>query len=233
MCGRYVLYEELDEINHFLNSIDSGKFQADGNGRYRPNYNVAPTSIMPVAFTNEEGGRILMPMHWGFMGWKPEEGDRPFLPINTRDDKVTKSRMWKGPFQHKRCIVPANGFYEWTGSKGNKTPHFIYPTQGKLIGFAGIYNDLASEDKEADFSYSIITTDPNKVMENIHDRMPVILHPEEFDDWLNPENDDPNYLKEFLQPYPNDGIDEHIVSKAVGKVQNNGPGLIEKADLFG
>ena len=63
--------------------------------------------------------------------------------------------------------------------------------------------------------------------------MPVILHPEEFDDWLNPENDDPNYLKEFLQPYPNDGIDEHIVSKAVGKVQNNGPGLIEKADLFG
>ncbi|MCH2449855.1 MAG: SOS response-associated peptidase [Gracilimonas sp.] len=236
MCGRYVIYQELDEINDFLNSIDSGKYRAPGKQGefyFSPNYNVAPTNIMPVAFTNEEGKRILEPMHWGFMGWKPKEGDRPFLPINTRDDKVMKSRMWKGPFQHKRCIVPANGFYEWTGSKGNKTPHYIYPTQGKLMGFAGIYNDLAPEDKDADFSYSIITTSPNKVMEDIHDRMPVILHPEEFDDWLNPENDDPNYLKEFLEPYPDDGIEEHIVSKAVGKVQNNGPGLIEKADLFG
>ena len=232
MCGRYVLYEELDEINHFLNSVDSGRFQSDGNGGYRPNYNVAPTSIMPVAFTNEDGKRILMPMHWGFMGWKPKDGKKPFIPINTRDDKVLKSRMWKGPFQHKRCIVPANGFYEWTGSKGNKTPHFIYPTHGKLMGFAGIYNELAPEDKDAQYSYSIITTDPNIVMENIHDRMPVILHPEEFDDWLNPENDDPNYLKEFLEPYPDDGIQEHIVTQSVGNVRNNEPGLIEKADLF-
>jgi len=232
MCGRYVLYNELDEVNHFLNSIDSGKYSSDGNGGFRKNYNVAPTTIMPVAYTNPDGKRILEPMHWGFMGWKPKEGDRPFLPINTRDDSVTKKPMWSKAFTQRRCIVPANGFYEWTGSKGNKTPHFIYPKKGKLIGFAGIYSELSPEDKDAEFSYSIITTDPNKVMEDIHDRMPVILHPEEFDDWLNPGNEDPNFLKEFLKPYPDDGIEEHIVSKEVGNVKNNGEGLIQKAELF-
>ncbi|MEX1013534.1 MAG: SOS response-associated peptidase family protein [Candidatus Paceibacterota bacterium] len=108
MCGRYVLYEELEEINHFLNSIESEKFSSDGNGGYRKNYNVAPTSVMPV-----------------------------------------------------------------------------------------------------------------------------ILHPSEFDDWLNPGNEDPDFLKDFLKPYPDDGIEEHIVSQAVGNVRNNGSGLIEKADLFG
>lgn len=233
MCGRYVLYQELDEINHFLNSVESRRYQADDKGEFRPNYNVAPSHIMPVVYTNEDGKRILTPMHWGFMGWKPKEGDKPFLPINTRDDKVIKSQMWKDSFLHKRCIVPVNGFYEWSGSKGNKTPHFIYPSEGKLMGFAGIYNDLAPEGKDAEFSYSIITTSPNKIMDKIHDRMPVILHPEEFEDWLNPKNDDPKFLKVFLEPYPDDGIKEHIVSKAVGNVRNNEAGLIEKADLFG
>jgi putative SOS response-associated peptidase YedK len=236
MCGRYVLYQELDDVNDFLNAVDSGRWRTPGKQGefvFQPNYNVAPTNIMPVARVNEDGKRVLEPMHWGFMGWKPKEGDRPFTPINTRDDKVMKSRMWKTPFLQRRCIVPANGFYEWTGPKGNKTPHFIHPTDGKLMGFAGIYSELAPESSEAGMSYSVITTDPNKVMEDIHDRMPVILHPEEFDDWLNPENDDPNFLKDFLKPYPNDGIEEYIVSQAVGNVRNNQPGLIEKTDLFG
>ncbi|MBD3615367.1 MAG: SOS response-associated peptidase [Gracilimonas sp.] len=236
MCGRYVLYKELDEVNDFLNAIDSGKYRTPGKqGEFylTPNYNVAPTSIMPVAFINDEGKRILEPMHWGFMGWKPKDGKKPFLPINTRDDSLTKKPMWSKAFIQRRCIVPVNGFYEWTGKKGNKTPHYIFPTEGKLMGFAGIYSNLAPDDKAAELSYSIITTSPNKVMEDIHDRMPVILHPTEFNDWLNPEHEDPNYLTEFLKPYPDDGIDEYIVSQAVGNVRNNESGLIEKADLFG
>jgi putative SOS response-associated peptidase YedK len=235
MCGRYVLFTEIQEIDDFLNSVDSGKYRApdkQGKIELRSNFNVAPTNQMPVAFTNEEGQRVLSPMHWGFMGWKPKEGDRLFMPINTRDDKVMKSRMWKSPFLHKRCLVPANGFYEWTGSKGNKTPHYIYPKGGGLMAFAGIYSELAPESSDTAMSYSIITTTTNKVMEDIHDRMPVILHPSEFGDWLDPSNEDPDYLKEFLRPYPDDGIEEHIVSKAVGNVRNNEPGLIEKADLF-
>ena len=140
--------------------------------------------------------------------------------------------MWEKAFTDRRCIVPASGFYEWAGKKGSKTPHYIYPVSQSLIGFAGIYSDLTPDDKASQRSYSIITTSPNKLMESIHDRMPVILHPEEFDDWLNPEQTDPNFLNDFLRPYPDDAIDEYIVSKAVGNVRNNEPGLVQKAELF-
>lgn len=226
MCGRYVLYEEMDEIDHFLGVMER-------EGEYQPNYNVAPTNVMPVAFTSQNGKRVLESMHWGFMGWKPKGDKSPFLPINTRDDSVTKKPMWNKAFIQRRCIIPANGFYEWAGSKGNKTPHYIHPAADKLMGFAGIYSELAPDQSGAEKSYSIITTFPNKVMENIHDRMPVILHPSEFNDWLNPQNQDTQFLKDFLKPYPDDAIEEHMVSKAVGNVRNNVPGLIEKADLFG
>jgi len=101
------------------------------------------------------------------------------------------------------------------------------------MGFAGIYSDLAPDDKQSNRSYSIITTSPNKVMEKIHDRMPVILHASEFHDWLNPDNEDPNFLTDFLRPYPDDGLNEYIVSKAVGNVRNNDESLIQKTGLFG
>jgi putative SOS response-associated peptidase YedK len=233
MCGRYVLIKTLEDINDFLNAVDSGKYRQPGKQgefEFGPNYNVAPTHVMPVANINTEGQIVLEPMHWGFMGWEPKPGTKPFLPINTRDDSVAKKPMWKKAFMQKRCIVPASGFYEWAGKKGSKTPHFIYPTKEPLFGFAGIYSDLSPEENLK--SYSIITTSPNSVMESIHDRMPVILHKSEFGDWLNPGNKDPNYLTDFLRPYPDDAMEEYTVNRAVGNVRNNEPGLIEKAELF-
>lgn len=226
MCGRYTLHKEIEEIEHFLGVLEK-------YGEFRPNYNVAPTHEMPVCFQDENGNRILDSMHWGFVGWKPKPGSKGFFPINTREDALTTKPMWTNAFTQRRCIVPANGFYEWAGSKGNKTPHYMRPKDEDFFGFAGIYSELAPEDKAASRSYSIITTSPNKVMEKIHDRMPVILHPEEFNAWLNPGHEDPNYLMDFLKPYPDDAMEEYIVSKACGNVRNNDPALIEKADLFG
>lgn len=225
MCGRYGIYDTKD-VFEFI-KVDVSK-----DLDLKPNYNAAPTQVLPVARTNEAGIREINTMHWGFMGWKPKKGDRPFIPINTRDDKILTSRMWKSPFLNNRCIVPANGFYEWNGKKGNKTPHFIYPKNGGLMGFAGIYSTLAPEGSTSDMSFSIITTSPNRLMEPIHDRMPVILLQEEFDHWLDPKNTDPEFLTDFLKPYPDEGLKEHIVGQAVGNVRNNDPGLIEKADLF-
>lgn len=225
MCGRYGIYDTKD-ISEFIKVDVSDEIAFDAN------YNAAPTQSLPVARTNENGKRAINAMHWGFMGWKPKPGDRPFTPINTRDDKILKSRMWKSPFLNNRCIVPANGFYEWTGKKGNKTPHFIYPKKGGLMGFAGIYSTLAPEGSPSVMSFSIITTSPNRLMEPIHDRMPVILLQEEFDHWLDPKNTDPEFLTHFLKPYPDEGLQEHIVGQAVGNVKNNDPWLIKKADLF-
>jgi len=232
MCGRYTLScEKIKEIEEFLNVNETDLIQLNSDDRFS-HFNVAPTHEMPVSYENKDNKRILESMHWGYMGWKPKPGKKPFLPINTRDDSITKKPMWKKAFTERRCIIPANGFYEWTGKKGNKTPHYIYPKNQSFLGFAGIYSDLAPEDKSAKRSYSIITTSPNKLMENIHDRMPVILHPEEFNDWLNPNNKDTEFLKDFLRPYPDDAISEHVVSKTVNNVRNNGEELIQKAELF-
>ncbi|MFO7847185.1 MAG: SOS response-associated peptidase [Balneolaceae bacterium] len=233
MCGRYTLTsKELTELEEFLNTIERDSSLSDPKAPIS-NYNVAPTHEMPVAYVDENGKRTLETMHWGFMGWKPKPGKKPFLPINTRNDSIVEKPMWKKPFLTSRCIIPASGFYEWSGKKGNKTPHYIFPVNEKFIGFAGIFSELAPVDITSTRSYSIITTKPNMVMEKIHDRMPVILHPSEFSDWLNPDNEDPDYLTDFLRPYSDDGIDEYVVNKAVGNVSNNDESLIQKADQVG
>lgn len=237
MCGRYALsFEEIEELESFLYATNKGLLPPapirEGGQEQSAfaNFNAAPSQELPVAYS-EEGKAVIAPMYWGFMGWEPKEGDKPLTPINARDDKILKSRLWKEPFLHQRCIIPANGFYEWTGSGKHKTPHYIYPKEGPFLGFAGLYSDLSPSGSGK--SFTIITTSPNRLMESIHDRMPVILHREEFQDWLDPEQEDPKYLTDFLQPYPDDALQEHRVSKAVGNVRNNGPALIEKADLFG
>ncbi len=232
MCGRYVLFKSIAEIAAFLDAADTSYFETEEHS-FRPSYNAAPSVEMPIAFTGDGGERVLQAANWGFMKWKPKPGEKPFLPINARAESVAGNKLWRDSFMQSRCIVPVNGFYEWSGAKGNKTPHYIYPKKDSLFGLAGICSDLAPEGKSVSRSYAIITTPPNRLMEGIHDRMPAILHPEEFDDWLNPANNsNPQYLAEFLRPYPDDAMQEHIVSKAVGNVRFNEPGLIQKAELF-
>lgn len=230
MCGRYTLtFEEVKEIEDFLNAWDSGILPPEQSEISYGNYNVAPTHNMPVSYVTAEGKRIIELMSWGFMGWKPKPGQRVFSPINTRDDSIAKKPMWSRAFQAKRCIVPISGFYEWKGPKGSKTPYYIYPKKEEFLGVAGIYSNLSPDDGRK--SFSIITTSPNKVMEGIHDRMPAFLHPSEFDTWLNPEQPE-DLLLDMLHPYPDDAIQAHIVSKAVGNVRNNMPELINPSTLL-
>ncbi len=224
MCGRYALFKLLDEIDHFLGTLER-------DNTIEPNYNVAPTHRMPVAYSNIDGARVLEDMSWGFVGWKPKPGQKAFTPVNTRDDSIGPKPMWTRAFKSKRCIVPMNGFFEWKGSKGNKTPFLIKPKDGGLLGAAGIYSELSLDVDSQIKTYSIITTSPNSLMKDIHDRMPAFLHPTEFSDWLNPNHSD-EYLKGLLRPYPDDALEAFIVSKEVGNVRNNNPSLIEPASLF-
>lgn len=229
MCGRYTLtYEEQRELEEFLGVEEESFFPGQPSPTAFANFNVAPSHNMPVACTDGDGNRIVTPMYWGFMGWKPKPGSRPFLPINTRDDSVAVKPMWRKAFFENRCIIPASGFYEWSGKKGNRIPHYVYPVKEQFMGFAGIYSELAPEGSGTEKSYSIITTSPNQVMKEIHDRMPVILHPSEFEMWLDPGNRNANDLLQFLRPYPDDGIGAYTVSREVGNVSNNHEGLIQK-----
>ncbi|MEQ8578560.1 MAG: SOS response-associated peptidase [Balneola sp.] len=237
MCGRYHLsYKKRLEIDEFLAIVDRGDYRAPGKqGELEfGNYNVAPTSVMPVCRVNEEGKRVLDSMYWWYMKWLPKDGkpNYKYSTFNTRDDRILDSKMWGKDFKEKqiRCIVPMNGFYEFTGAKGSKSAHYFYPKSTNFWGAAGIYSKVSPN--EGMSSFSIITTDPNSMVEKAHDRMPAFLHPSEFEDWLNPEHS-AEYLLDMLKPYPVDDMETYIASDKVSNSRNNGPELLEPSTLFG
>lgn len=221
MCGRYTIKPSMDEIEAFLNA------SAINYGHYHPSFNAAPAQNLPVAYKNEEEECVIESMNWGFIGWQPKAGERPFSIINTRDDKIPDKPMWYKAVSSRRCIVPISGFYEWKGPKGKKTPYYIYSASGPMLGLAGIYSNISPYEDRPIKTYSIITTSPNSMMKDIHNRMPAILHPTEFDDWLNPDVNNASLLLDLIRPYPDDALTFHEVGRAVGNVRNDNPELIE------
>ncbi len=236
MCGRATLtFEKQMELEDFLNAVDSGQLPSllDSHGGYH-NYNAPPTSVLPVCYKGDDGQRIIDPAYWWFMKWPTKDGKTNFKysTFNARADKLLSSNLWKSVISDPsaRCIIPLSGYYEFSGPKGNKTPYYFHPTGQKFFAAAGLYSKISPN--EGMNSFTIITTKPNDVQEPVHDRMPALLLPDEFDDWLNPGHST-DYIMEMLRPYPNDGMNQYIVSKEVNNAKNNHPGLIEKADLFG
>lgn len=242
MCGRAVLtYEEQMELEEFLNSIESGELTSllSGNaqidGFEYANFNAPPTSILPVCYLNDEGDRVIEPMFWWFLKWRPKDGkiNYKYSTFNARADTLLEKSTWKNAINDptKRCIVPLTGYYEFTGPKGNKTPHYFYPTDQKYFAAAGLFSNVSLNDGMK--SFSIITTDPNNVQEPIHDRMPAFLRKEEFEDWLNPEHST-DYILDMLKPYPDDAMKTHVANKDVNSTRNrsNSPYLIENTSLF-
>lgn len=235
MCGRATLsFDQLQELNSFLNAIDSGELPSllDSEGGYH-NFNAPPTSVLPGCYLAEDGQRTLEPMYWWFMKWKPKDGKPNFKysTFNARADSLLKSNLWKSVISDpsSRCIIPLSGYYEFSGPKGNKTPHYFYPKGQKFFAAAGLYSTISPN--EGMKSFTIITTNPNQVQEPIHDRMPALLLDDEINDWLNPSNST-EYVMDLIKPYPDDAMETHIVSKQVNSTKNNHPGLLEKTDFF-
>jgi len=221
MCGRYTLMKEKAELEGYFDAVMED-FESFG-----PNYNVAPSHRMPVVGANKDGRRTIKPFRWGLLPFWAKEEKVSYSMINARGESVDNKKSYKRSFERKRCLVPANGFYEWKGPKGDKTPYYIYPTHDELFAFAGIYNVWQSPDGKKVPTYSIITTEANTKMSKLHDRMPVMLVQEEFGEWLDPTNHNTTALKDLLKPFPDDGIGFHQVGKAVGKVQNNSKELLQ------
>ena len=210
MCGRYTFSHEEQLAKRFdLKSVPKN---------VRPNYNVAPTQTMPV-ITQDEKGRELEEMRWGiprFIGPGKEKD-----VFNTRSDKAFGS--WKKMVLTQRLIVPASGFYEWKRLKDSKQPYFIHPKNTELFSFAGIWNLWENKETGEKIKvYSIITTEPNKEMSGIHNRMPVILHQDDESSWLSPSNDnDRSAIEALLRPYEDNGLEMYEVSSDVNVTRNN------------
>lgn len=210
MCGRYALYEveEIDEL------YDVKSLPAD----LKPNYNAAPTQNMPVA--TADGVEV---MRWGIIpAWAKDE-KMSYKLFNTRSESAFEKPMWKGLIKHRRCLVPANGFYEWQKTEAGKVPYYIHLPGDQLFSFAGIWETWKHEGSDWD-TFSIMTTASNKEIEPIHSRMPVIIHREDYDMWLQADTEDE--INALLRPLPDGTLQMHEVSKDVNVVKNNAKELI-------
>jgi putative SOS response-associated peptidase YedK len=226
MCGRYVIKTTPEEL------ADHYGADLKGMGVFRPNYNAAPSQFLPVLL-EQEGKREFRPFRWGLIPPWAGGKNSGYSMINARAESVADKKSFKKPFLYRRCVVPANGFFEWKKSSSGKIPYFISDPNHSFMNFAGIYESTETDKGETVNSFSIITTEANKTVQELHDRMPAMLLEGEIDDWLNPEQHDPGYLQEFLRPWPDDAIAFYRVSTDVNSVRNNHPGLTEPyRDLF-
>lgn len=226
MCGRYVLKATIQDLQQNYEALPDELFTVE------PNYNVAPSQNMPVV-VQKEGVRILDKYRWGLIPFWAESIKTGYSMINARAESLSTKKSFSRPFSSQRCIVPASGFYEWKKAGSSKVPHFITSKQSPLFHFAGLYEQWKDESDQTVNSYTIITTTANKPMSELHNRMPAMLLPNEFDTWLDPSNSDINMLQDLLRPWPDDDIQFHRVSQDVNNVRNSGEYLIEPyQDLF-
>lgn len=226
MCGRYVLKATLQDLQQNYEAEPDGVFTLE------PNYNVAPSLHMPVVVQKEEK-RALDQYRWGLIPFWADSINTGYSMINARAESLTKKKSFSKPFSSQRCIIPASGFYEWKKAGNSKVPHFITSKQSFLFNFAGLYEQWKDKNDQTVNSYTIITTTANKPMSELHDRMPAMLLPDEFEPWLDPSNNDTNALQDLLRPWPDDDIQFHRVSQDVNNARNYGEQLIEPyQDLF-
>ncbi len=235
MCGRYGLPEDHPAmLKAFDVRPDLGR-DIDW-AALMPRYNVAPTDQVPVVRI-KDGERRIESMRWGLIPFKAAgrrgrtaldaKGKSIFTPINAKAETVHSHGLFKRSFEKRRCVIPAGGFYEWQKQGDVKVPHWIYLSDERWMGFAGLYSYWKSPEGEWIPSCTIATTTPNSFIEPIHDRMPVILTEGAYASWMDPENNDVSELKELLVPYAAHEMRAHQVGQMVNKVDNDGPKLIE------
>ncbi|MFC1555495.1 SOS response-associated peptidase [candidate division KSB1 bacterium] len=194
----------------------------------RPNYNTAPTQKIP-AVVNDGGGRKLTEFKWGLIpSWAKEPSIANKL-LNARGETLTEKPSFREAFRKRRCIIPADGYYEWVREGESRLPVYVQHTEEEIFGLAGLWEvwspkeDLFTESEEV-FTCTIITIGSNELLEPLHPRMPVILPPEKYDEWLDPKNQDSAKLRELLKPYPANKMKYHRVSQYVNSPKHNDPG---------
>jgi putative SOS response-associated peptidase YedK len=219
MCGRYEVHTPVAEI--------ARRFDArltDEAAALPARYNVAPTLRVPVVRASTPG-RLLEAMTWGLVpGWAKDLSG--IKPINARAETVFDSPMFRNAVRRRRCLVPADGFYEWQVRAGRKQPFHIGMADGGVFAFGGIWEYWAREGEEPRVTCAILVTRANELMAAIHDRVPVIIAPEDYAAWLDPQTGERSALAQLFEPYPAELMRATAVGTRVNNVKNDGPDLV-------
>lgn len=228
MCGRFTSTTPAEDLAAYFSVVETAA------GEREPRWNVAPTD--PVAsVVDGDGGRRMGEMRWGLVPFWAKDASIGSRMINARAETVTTTSAYARPFERRRCIVPADGFYEWQPVPGRKAkqPFHIRRVDGEPLAFAALWDSwrpTRGSDDGRLVSTVIVTTSANDVLRPIHDRMPVVLPPSAWDVWLDPGNHDVEALFRLLVPAPDPLLEAVPVSSAVGNVRNDGPELVERVE---
>jgi len=217
MCGRFTLAASAEQL--------ATQFQLTGAPELAPRYNIAPTQ--PVAAVRAcDAGRELALLRWGLVPSWAKDLSMGAKLINARAETAAEKPAFRSAMRQRRCIIPADGFYEWQARADGKQPFYIRLADGQPFGLAGLWERWKGPEGDWLESCTILTTSANSLMQPLHDRMPVILAPEQYERWLDSRLQDPAALHELLSPFPAEAMAAMPVSKAVNKVGNEGPALI-------
>lgn len=220
MCSRYSLTSPPEAVRSYFGTVNLEVFP--------PRYNIAPTQPVVIVRTTARGERVSTLVRWGLIpSWVKEPASFTTL-INARAETATERPSFRSAMRHRRCLVPTDGFYEWTGAKGAKQPHLIRQCGGGLMAMAGIYEHWLGADGSEVETMAILTVAANRTMRAIHDRMPAILPPEAFDMWLDCRSGTSDMAAALLAPAPDGLLEIEPVSRRLNNPRNEGPELLRR-----
>jgi putative SOS response-associated peptidase YedK len=219
MCGRYTSTNPVEVYAELFKARAGDLF-------VEPRYNIAPTYDV-LACRAMPAGRELALLHWGLIPAWAEDKKIGYRTINARAETVAVKPAYRTAFRRRRCLIAADGFYEWRPGKPKKQPYYIRMRDGKPFAFAGLWERWEPEGAEPVDSCTIIVTTANELISQIHDRMPVILAPQDYDLWLDPEVHDPEKVMTLLKSYPENELEIYPVGFSVNSPKHDGEDLIK------
>lgn len=224
MCGRYALYGPQSRLREC--------FGIDDFPDLPPRFNVAPSATMPIIRQESDGRRAVVLARWGLVpSWAKDPANMPH-PINAKVETAAIKPMFRHAFRARRVLVPADCFFEWKAVAGRKLPFLIRMRDQEPFGIGGLVEFReGSEGIEATFA--ILTTNANPLVAEVHDRMPVIVRPEDYDRWLAPENGDVESLLPLTGPYPERLMETYRIGRLINRAGTEGPELIEPVEEEG
>ncbi len=219
MCSRYSLTSPPEAVRAY--------FRYDNEAVFPPRYNIAPSQPVAIVRNTPAGAREMALVRWGLIpSWVKDP--RAFkLMINARGETAADKPSFRGAMRHRRCLVPTDGFYEWTGAPGAKRPFLVRPRGGAPMALAGLWEHFLGADGSEIETMAILTVAANQTMAALHDRMPAILAPEQFDAWLDCRSGSSREVSELLLPAPEGLLELVEVSRKLNNPRNEGPEVQE------
>jgi putative SOS response-associated peptidase YedK len=220
MCGRFTLADPDADLAVQFNLAEIPDLQ--------PRYNIAPTQPVAAVRLNAEGAaREMVLFYWGLIPFWAKDPGIGARMINARAETAAEKPAFRAAFKRRRCLVVADGFYEWQKQDGGKQPFFIRMKEGKPFAFAGLWEHWEGGDGSVIESCTLLTTEPNELLRPVHNRMPVILHPRDYELWLDVGVEDARRLRPLLRPFPAAEMEAYAVSRRVNSPENDDPSVIE------